>query len=271
MKYFLLSILTTISICSFSQAAEIGILGGTSYYLGDLNPNTHFYNSKFGGSVFYRDQIRKSDRLSLRIQFSYGTVQAFDADSKSYAQINRNLSFQSKIIEFGPMLEINFLPFEIGSKRKPGTPYIFMGISYFKMNPMGQYNDSWIELQSLRTEGQGSEFNSKKPYKLNQISLPFGVGIKVNITSRISLGLEYGLRKTFTDYLDDVSGNYVHPTILSEINGELSSEISDPSLNNQASFSYQNGVSRGNPNTKDWYAFAGITLSYRLKAYTTCP
>jgi len=169
------------------------------------------------------------------------------------------------------MLEINFLPYEIGSRRKPGTPYLFMGISYFKMNPMGQYNDGWVELQSLRTEGQGSDFNSNKPYKLNQISLPVGVGIKVNLTTRIALGIEYGIRKTFTDYLDDVSGNYVHPSILNETSGQLSAEISDPSLNNQGSKSFSNGIARGNANNKDWYAFAGITLSFRLKAYTTCP
>lgn len=271
MKQFLILIFSAIISSAYSQAAEIGLMGGTSYYLGDLNPTKHFYNSKFGGSIFYRDKLRKSDRLSIRIQLSYGKVEAFDADSKSEAQINRNLSFQSKIFEFGPMIEINFLPFEIGSKRKPGTPYLFMGISYFKMNPMGQYNDGWIELQSLRTEGQGSEFNSDKPYKLNQISIPVGLGIKVNINSRMSLGLEYGIRKTFTDYLDDVSGNYVNPAILAEINGELSSQISDPSLNNQGSFSYNNGVARGNSNNKDWYAFAGITLSFRLKSYTTCP
>lgn len=271
MKHLIIAFFTFLSLSVFSQAAEIGVLGGTSYYLGDLNPTHHFYNPKLGGSIYYRDQIRNSDRLSLRIQLSYGTVQAFDADGKSEAQLNRNLSFQSKILEIGPMLEINFLPFEIGSRRKPGTPYLFIGISYFKMNPMGRYNDDWIELQSLKTEGQGSEFNSDKPYKLNQISIPFGVGFKVNINSRMSLGLEYGIRKTFTDYLDDVSGSYVNPAILSEINGQLSSDISDPSLNNQGSLSYNNGISRGNPNNKDWYAFAGITFSFRLKAYTTCP
>ena len=271
MKVILVLISLIYTTLFYSQAAEIGVLGGVSYYLGDLNPNRHFYNNKFGGSIFYRDKIRKSDRLSLRIQLSYGKVEAFDADSKSQDQINRNLSFQSKIIEFGPMIEINFLPYEVGSRRKPCTPYLFMGIIYFKMNAMGRYNDSWLELQSLRTEGQGTPANSSKPYRLNQISVPIGLGIKVNITSRIALGLEYGIRKTFTDYLDDVSGNYIHPTILSENNGQLSADISDPSLNNQGSFSYNNGVARGNPNNKDWYTFAGISLSFRLKAYTTCP
>jgi opacity protein-like surface antigen len=271
MKQLIVVIFLFISFSSRAQAAEIGVLGGLGYYLGDLNPHTHFYNTKFAGSVFYRDQIRRSDRLSLKFQLSFGNVQAFDADAQSESQVNRNLSFQSRIIELGPIIEINFLPYEIGSGRKPGTPYLFAGITYFKMNPMGRYNDDWIELQSLRTEGQGSIYNSNKPYKLSQISIPFGVGMKININSRMAIGLEYGLRKTFTDYLDDVSSNYVHPTILKENNGTLSAELSDQSLNNEGSFSFNNGVQRGNPNNKDWYAFGGITFSFRLKAHSTCP
>lgn len=252
---------------------EIGVFGGGSYYLGDLNPYKHFNHTKPAGAVFFRDQIAKSDRLSYRLQIGYGTVEAFDSESTDPSRVNRNLSFKSSILEIGPMLEINFLPFEIGSNKRPFTPYMFLGITYFKMNPKGQYNGSWVELQSLGTEGQGTAFSDRKLYKLNQISIPVGLGFKFNMTERWAIGLEYGIRKTFTDYLDDVSGNYVNPALLSETNGVLSAEMSDQSLNNEGSFANVNGqsVSRGNPNTKDWYVFAGVTLSFRVFEYTTCP
>lgn len=259
---------------SVSQTVpEVGILAGGSYYLGDLNPYKHFNNTKFAGAFMYRDKISRSDRVSYRLQIGFGTVEAFDAESTDPARLNRNLSFRSRILEIGPMLEIHFLPYEIGSDRRPFTPYMFLGATYFKMNPMTQYNDNWIELQSLGTEGQGTDLTDKKLYKLNQISIPVGFGFKFNMTSRWAIGFEYGIRKTFTDFLDDVSGDYVNPSLLAETNGSLSAELADQSLNNESSFANMNGVSiaRGNPNTKDWYVFAGVTLCFRVLEYTTCP
>lgn len=252
---------------------EIGIIAGGSYYLGDLNPYKHFNNTKFSGTFLYRDQIAKSNRLSFRIHAGFGTVEAFDSESLDPAMVNRNLNFRSRILEIGPLLEIHFLPYEIGSAKFPFTPYLFMGLTFFKMNPMGQHNDEWIELQSLGTEGQGTGLTGEKIYKLNQLSIPLGLGMKFNMTERWAIGFEYGIRKTFTDYLDDVSGNYVNPSLLAETNGSLSADLADQSLNNQGSFANVGGqgVSRGNPYTKDWYVFAGISLCYRVIEYSTCP
>lgn len=252
---------------------ELGIMLGGSYYLGDLNPYKHFNNTNLAGTFLYRDKIANNDQLTYRIHIGYGTVEAYDSESSDPALVNRNLNFKSRILEIGPLLEINFLPYEIGSAKLPFTPYMMIGLTYFKMNPMGQYNDDWVELQSLGTEGEGTEYSDHKLYKLNQLSIPIGLGLKFNMTERWAFGLEYGIRKTFTDYLDDVSGNYVNPVLLSATNGTLSAQMSDQSLNNEGSLANVNGqsVSRGNPNTKDWYVFAGITLSYRLIKYTTCP
>lgn len=262
-------------ICAFQLHAqrvpEIGILAGGSYYLGDLNPYQHFNHTRPAGAFFYRDQIAGSDRLTYRLQIAFGTVEAYDSESSDPALVNRNLSFKSNILEIGPMIEVHFLPYEIGSDKRPFTPYMFLGLTYFKMNPTGQYNGNWVELQSLGTEGQGTEYNTKGYYKQNQISIPVGAGLKFNMTPRWAFGLEYGIRKTFTDYLDDVSGDYVNPALLAETNGVLSAELSDPSINQQGSLLSSSGISRGNPNNKDWYVFAGITLSFRVIEYTTCP
>ncbi|MCB9188019.1 MAG: outer membrane beta-barrel protein [Flavobacteriales bacterium] len=274
MRWSLFLIIISSWFSSFTQTVpEIGILAGGSYYLGDLNPYQHFNHTKFAGAFLYRDKISRSDRLSYRLQIGFGTVEAFDSESTDPARLNRNLSFRSRILEIGPMLEIHFLPYEIGSDKRPFTPYMFLGATYFKMNPMTQYNDSWIELQSLGTEGQGTALSDRKLYKLNQISIPIGLGFKFNMTERWAIGFEYGIRKTFTDFLDDVSGDYVNPALLAETNGSLSAELADQSLNNEASFANVNGqsIARGNPNNKDWYVFAGVTLCFRVLEYSTCP
>jgi hypothetical protein len=59
----------------------------------------------------------------------------------------------------------------------------------------------------LSTEGQGI-YPDKKPYSLWQPTIPFGGGVKFAITENLRIGFEIGLRKLFTDYLDDVSTSY---------------------------------------------------------------
>lgn len=233
---------------------EFAIMGGGSYYMGDLNPYNHFnnYNYNFGG-IFRRTLDNK--QIVLRAHIMYGKVSANSSSS--------NLSFRSTILEIGPSLEINFMPFVIGEKKKyKGTPYLFGGITYFKMNPQSNQNGEWISLQTLGTEGQGSSQNTKKQYKSQQLSIPLGLGIKINLSKRFALNFEYGIRKTFTDYLDDVSGTYVNTNILEAENGQLSSELSK---------SYGiDGLQRGNSQNKDWYAIYGAMLSYRITTNKEC-
>ena len=233
---------------------EFAIMGGGSYYMGDLNPYTHLntYNYNFGG-VFRRTLDNK--QIVLRAHIMYGQVSANSTTS--------NLSFRSSILEIGPSIEINFMPFVIGEKKKyKGTPYLLIGMTYFKMNPQTNNKGEWISLQTLGTEGQGSSQNSNKQYKSQQISLPIGIGLKVNLSKRFALNFEYGIRKTFTDYLDDVSGTYVDLNLLESENGQLSSDLSK---------SYGiNGLQRGNSQNKDWYAIYGAMLSYRITTNKEC-
>ncbi len=241
--------------------------------MGDLNPGKQFYRTKFTPGLLYRHNF-KDKRWVLRFHVIYGRVEAFDSESKLESHVQRNLDFQSSIIEMGPVFELNFLEYDIGTRnnwgnrnKNNGTAYIFGGINFFRMKPEGQRaNGDWFELQPLGTEGQGSDLTSKKPYKLNQISIPFGIGIKCNLSRRFAFSAEYGLRKTFTDYLDDVSGTYVDPVELAQQNGVLSAEFANKSGDTDISA----GQQRGNPGVKDWYVFSGVMLTYRLTEPGTC-
>jgi len=101
--------------------------------------------------------------------------------------------------------------------------------------------------------------SQKSQYKLNQLAFPIGLGIKFNLKERLAISVEYGIRKTFTDYLDDVSGDYVDTDILTLENGPIAGELSDPSLSggNRA------GFNRGNSTTKDWYSFYGLMVTFK--------
>ncbi len=238
------------SFC-FSQHNEIGAFIGGSYYIGDLNPARHFFNSKPAFGITYRNNL--NPRISLRINAFDGTVQADDALTK--VNVKRNLSFRSNIAELSTLLEINFLPFLPGRSEYKFTPYVFGGFAAFRFNPQAKYKGQWYDLQPLQTEGQS------KPYHRISFAIPFGMGIKLHIAKTITVNLEWGLRKTFTDYLDDVSKIYVDPSKLNSPNSvnlaDRSAEIGEPqnTINSQ----------RGNSRNDDWYSFFGMMIMFKIR------
>lgn len=244
----------------FKAAFEMGVMGGGSYYIGDLNQKGHFLYSKPAGGLIVRYNL--STRHSMRFTASYGQVYGEDSKSDLSYQKNRNLSFSSSIFEVAAGFELDLIRYRINDMRFPISPYLFYEIAYFRMNPVANTESGdEVSLQELGTEGQGTILNSNKPYSLNQISIPLGIGIKFNLKDRLAISFEYGVRKTFTDYLDDVSGLYVNPSQLAELRGPLAAELADPSLNGQSSSTA--GLNRGNSNTKDWYVMYGAMITFK--------
>ncbi len=270
----LIGLLSFNSVHSQKLAHEIGGWLGGSYYLGELNPYKQYNNTHLAGGLLYRHNINK--RIALRLGISYGMVHGNDSESTIEANVNRNLSFRSRIIEVGPMVEINFVEYEAGRKLGKNyykniiSPYLFMGLNYFKMNPQATFGDDHIDLQALGTEGQGSSLNDRKKYSLNQISIPMGIGVKMSVGGRVNISLEYGIRKTFTDYLDDVSGKYVDPVALAQLNGPLAANYADQSLSQEGINGSNEGAMRGNPKHKDWYSFSGLVVTFCLGRTDAC-
>jgi len=253
----------------FTKYSELGPMGGVSYYMGELNPGKQFFMVRPAVGLIYR--YSGNPRWTWRVHGLVGGVQADDAKSAAASQIQRNLSFRSQIIEAAVILEFNFFPYEVGNPDKPFSPYIFGGISMFRYNPKALIDGEYIPLQPLGTEGQGSaEYSLRKPYSLINGSFPFGFGFKFHAFNRLGMSIEWGLRHTFTDYLDDVSKTYADPDVLFATNGEYSAILADRSLVNAGKSNTD--LQRGNPNNKDWYSFAGLTITYKLvKKGEVCP
>lgn len=285
MKSFSLHILLVVillgmSFDSYSQGRnkydrfitqDIGFSVGTAYYLGEINPRKHF-GTKLTPAYGALYRINLDTRWAVRLGLMKGTVEATDADSNDPWQQNRNLSFKNDIIEGSLLFELNFFNYMINQSKKytPVSPYFFAGVAYYKMNPQGYFNSTWYELQPLGTEGQGTTEGGNH-YKLTGISIPFGIGIKANVYSIIGVSVEWGMRKTWTDYFDDVSGIYPDQVSLENESGDLAVYFSDQSLQPIRTDGTNSGVQRGDPGRKDWYAFAQFTLSIRLtKRKGTC-
>lgn len=245
---------------------HLGVFAGAANYIGDLNDKPYKRTKPaFGLSLNYEI----SDRVMLRSGFTLAKVEGGDPYSGStFLKQNRNLSFQSAITEFNLLGELT--AFNLYNIR--WSPYAFAGIAVYHFNPYIKDSFTKVYLQPLSTEGQGlAQYPDRKPYALTQFAIPFGGGIKYNINDNIRIGLEVGFRRLFTDYLDDVSTSYADADLLlaakgpdairfayrgDEVPGEVTNypDIGYPAKN----------ADRGNPDTKDWYYFTGLHLTFRL-------
>lgn len=289
--YFLFVVLIFFCFQSNAQRidpySEVGLFLGTSYYLGDLN-DVHFKLAQPAAAINYRYNIDR--RFALRAGVWHGELRASDKlNTNDTVKINRNLHFKSPISEVSGLIEFNFFNYETGNRKYPFTPFVYTGISLFQFNPKARQTDTenvfdndngngnpWIDLQTLGTEGQNSaQYPEKDNYQLIQFSIPIGVGLKISINDNFSLTAEYGARRTYTDYLDDVGGTYADPYYLYAEN-ELAANLSDRSYalieyleNNQGAniTSWQGNIGklRANENDwSDWYSFAGISIVYKI-------
>lgn len=248
---------------NFLSRSELGLMIGGMYYLGDLNPMKQFNQIQSSGGLLFRHSIHS--RVSYRASIILGSVKADDQFSSNELLKNRNLSFSSTIYELSTGVEFNYLPFEVGHQKYKGTAYLMIGLGLFQMNPTTEFNGDKIELQPLGTEGQSSNLSSKSNYSLTQVTIPFGVGLRATLAKRTSINLEFAVRKTFTDYLDDVhSDSYVYVTDLANANGPIAGSLSNRSLNGDPY------GKRGDSSTKDWYVFTGVSIMFNLGSPSSC-
>jgi len=249
---------STVKAQQFKPNTEIGVLLGASYYLGDLN-TTHFNQSTAAAGLVIRKNIDK--RFAYKAELMYLNLRSDETDSKDTISATRGLHFKSPVYELSGQIEFNFLPYDPGNPLYTWTPFVYAGASLFSFNPQGENaNGEWVDLQPLGTEGQGTTLpNTDSKYSLIQFAAALGGGVKIAVSNTFNIIFEYSTRKTFTDYLDDVSGNYVSTTPTEWSDNPDALYFSDPSDR-----VYPFGKERGNPNKKDWYSFAGVTLSFKL-------
>lgn len=245
--------------------AEIGLTAGGMNYIGDLNDQSMFGmpNVAFGGLF----RLNFDERWALRIDVDYGHLQGGDPDYIA----RRNLSFTTHLFEAAMRAEFNFFPFSMRDDHYNWTPYIFGGLGFFTFNPKAAYTDpttglkGWYELQPLSTEGQGTMLRPDlQPYILKQLCFPFGVGIKYHPSKSLTLSVEYGFRKTWTDYIDDVSTVYVDNAMLAQLRGDVAAALADRSSEVEPGYINTAGLKRGDDSLDDWYAYFNISMTLKM-------
>jgi Domain of unknown function (DUF6089) len=178
-------------------------------------------------------------RVAVRASLTYARI---SGDDYNYSQSNvmgkygvtfaRNLHFRNDLKEFALTGLYNFRPEGRTSEKRPSvSPYLFFGFaatahSPEARSPVDETNPAnsrvWVKLQPLGTEGQGQP-GFEKPYSLITLAIPMGLGVKVRLNDDFNIAAEVGYRYTFTDYLDDVGGNYpTDPTVLTGLAAQMS-------------------------------------------------
>lgn len=262
MKRFVVLLPAFLPLLLSAQRLHLNLFGGFSNYLGDLQEKSVTLEQSrraFGAGLSYD----VNHHLALRGGFAWGRIGADDKSNKATDLQLRNLSFQSSIREVHLLAEYSL--FDL--RYQKWTPYVFGGLALYHFNPYAYDTlGNKIYLRPLSTEGQGlSQYPDRKTYKLTQFALPVGAGIRLRLYDNITVSYELGLRKLFTDYLDDVSSTYVDQPVLAVAKGTTAVAMAyrGGELKNGNTYPAEGSI-RGNPTFKDWYYMHGLTVSIGL-------
>lgn len=238
---------------NFHFSGRLGLMG----YQGDLKAKSFSLSqAKLMGSIGARYDL--AEHVTARTYFTLGGLQADDKKGTESMQ-QRNLNFQTKLFDWELTAQYNF--FNLNSRW--WTPYAFVGIGLYHYKPYTKDpSDNKYFLQPLSTEGQGFAEGIKE-YKLTQFNLPFGIGAEYALNEDMRLGLEFGYRKTFTDYLDDVSGTYVDQASLLSARGQTAVDLAWRGDEVKPVPYPAAGTPRGNSNQKDGYYYVAVTYTVR--------
>lgn len=268
---------------------EVYLGGGAANFLGDLGGT-----NQIGKDYSYADlemsltrpsmtlgyRYRVSKNFGWRTDFNYMRLWGDDALTGEPVRNNRNLSFRSPILELSTLAELEIPISKIGNryhikktkkrrfKSSNQLVYGFVGVGAFYFNPQAQFAGKWYNLQPLSTEGQGLPGGPKK-YKRVSVSIPFGIGYRLNIAQQWTIGLEYNFRKTFTDYIDDVHGVYYDKATLLALKGPIAVALADPSKGDIPTATMPNadgtGAQRGDKQLDSFMAIE-FKLGYLIKS-----
>jgi hypothetical protein len=294
----------------FSPYSTVSFGGGTSTYIGDMAGYGNLIKTaltlpRWNAGFAYTRQF--TPRLAARAALTYARI---TGDDYNYSQSSlpqnapvfaRNLHFRNDLKEFALTGLYNFVKEGRMSEKRPKlSPYIFLGVAVVAhapeaRSPVDETNPAnsrvWVKLQPLGTEGQGQP-GYEKPYSLITLAIPAGIGVKYKLNESFNIAAEVGYRYTFTDYLDDLGGNYpADPAVLSGVARQLSDRRLEPfaarvnqdrtpditsivgsnPTNNPFIFATRTGVPRFPLISKDAYILTTFQLQYIIPGKIKCP
>ena len=242
-----------------AQSVELGPTFGVINYLGDLSGHSleaSQYNVALGALARYRF----NEEFAAAVQVNGGTITGSDRYSGNR---QRNLSVQTFLGEAVAQLEYRPLRVALFDGRHQLMPYLAAGVGAFYFNPRAERNGHYIELQPLGTEGQGMPGYAGY-YRRVELSIPVGLGVEMRINKRSTIGFSANFRKTFTDYIDDVSGAYPVREDMMSADRKLAYQLSYRTPEYRDTAPVEMTGMRGNPDNMDNYVLALASYTVRI-------
>jgi hypothetical protein len=254
-----------------------GGLGKGSYFIKDVNlPVTKMQKGIF---INYYPQ----EWLGFRVAANHGVLEGADSlikekgGAETYRYV-RNLHFRSTVLEAYAAIEFYPTVFfeEYEELQGKVRPYGVLGLGFFKFKPQTEYVSAngtkrWVDLEPLQIEGQGmTEYPNRPRYKTTAMEIPMGVGVKWYVKENMYMGIEILHRKTFTDYVDDLSNDYINPALydkyLTPENAVVAKTVQNRKLGTgpaSAGFTFV-GEQRGNAKNNDSFFSSILRFGWRL-------
>jgi len=263
-----------------SYRNEIGIGVGPTALMGDVGGGPD------EAANLYKDLDLQATRAAVEGKYLYmlyqnvgvggnlmfGMVSANDEFTENPARANRNLNIRTLFgelsgqIRFYPLKEKFDHVYRLRGVRvnviQNTSVYVYTGAGLTFFNPQAPYNGKWYNLRKLGTEGQGIMPGSNFYSPITPV-IPFGVGIKYALGNKFNFEFEYGGRKTFTDYFEDVSTLYFDNDLILAERGEVAAALADPNTGEQPTWTHP-GERRGDPRAKDFYFFLNMSFNYKF-------
>lgn len=271
-----------------TQRQELSLGFGISNFLGELGGRNQIGSpflwdlelSQTRPAVHFDYRYYVAQRVALRTRLTYGVMAGNDNLTSEPFRMNRNLHFKSDVYEASFVVEVHPYKEELGhvhnlrgvagQKSTRLGLYAFTGIAGFYFDPKAQFQNTWVRLKPLGTEGQGLP-GGPEAYSNIAFGIPVGVGVRKALTKNLSMGLEVQYTKTFTDYIDDVSSLYYDNDAIRAANGVEAAFLADPSLHLASITEFGDptavGQQRGDSNDKDAYLFMKVQVHYKLTKY----
>ena len=247
-----------------------GDLGGRNLIGKDFSMrDIDFPTTSISGFVGYRFRFHPYFATSSSLNF--GMLRGDDSQTNEIIRNSRNLHFRSLYLELQQRIEVivwanekfNSRGAKKGSRKyRNDRVYLYTGLGLCYFNPKAKYQDEWVALRPLKTEGQGlvGGADQTKPVTM---TIPIGIGFRMAVSKVWSLGIEATYIKTFSDYIDDVHGVYFDPTKLYSPEAQY---LSNPASNNTSWFAP--GQQRGDANKDAYYTLnivATRNITYKYK------
>lgn len=172
---------------AFAQRWSMSAGAGATLYKGDLSDwhlIPHLSQLKTANTaVNFQLRYQPDQAIAYRAKLTFSGISGDGANYGLPSISYSTNSFSSPLIEFSGLVDYNFKDYQANRRIRNWTPFIYGGLTSLFVSP----------------EGNALLPNPKTFFTL---AIPFGVGLKAQLSNRVGIQWEFGSSKSLSNILD---------------------------------------------------------------------